>query len=72
MLPECVVMSAFSSSFNLSKKFRKNFISVSQTQIGESADGLNNVQKLILWQANTVSLQFNISEDWNFHAKCAL
>ena len=50
-------MSTFSSNFNFSKKFRTfdfrewilslqiyNFISVSQNQIGENVDKLNNVE----------------------------
>ena len=54
MLLECIAMSAFSSNFNLSKKFATfdfrvwilslqiyNFISVSQTHIGETVDKLN-------------------------------
>ena len=54
-------MSTFSSNFNFSKKFRTfdfrewilslqiyNFISVSQTQIGENVDKLNNVESYIL------------------------
>ena len=61
MLLECIEMSAFSSKFNLSKKFRTsdfrewilslqiyNFISVSQSQIGENADNLDNVESYIL------------------------
>ena len=54
MLLECIAMSAFSSNFNLSKKFTTfdfrvwilslqiyNFISVSQIHIGETVDKLN-------------------------------
>ena len=57
MILECIAMSTFSSNFNLSKKFRTfdfrvwilslqiyNFISVSQTQIEENVDKLNNVE----------------------------
>ena len=57
MILECIAMSTFSSIFNLSKKFRTfdfrvwilslqiyNFISVSQTQIEENVDKLNNVE----------------------------
>ena len=57
MILECFAMSTFSSNFNLSKKFRTfdfrvwilslqiyNFISVSQTQIGEIVDKLKNVE----------------------------
>ena len=61
MLLECITMSAFSSNFNLPKKFRTfdfrvwilslqiyNFISVSQTQIGQNVDKLNNVYLLFI------------------------
>ena len=79
MLLECIAMSAFWSSFNLSKKFRTfdfrgwilslqiyNFISVSQTQIGENVDELNKVKSYI-WQVITVSFPFKIIiEDWKF------
>ena len=78
MFLECIAMSAFWSSFNLSKKFRTfdfrgwilslqiYFISVSQTQIGENVDELNKL-KVIFWQVITVSFPFNIiSEDWKF------
>ena len=54
-------MSAFSSNFNLSKKFKNfdfrvwilslqiyNFISVSQTQIRENVDERNDVESYIL------------------------
>ena len=61
MLLECISMSAYSRNFNLSKFFRTfgfrvwiyhlkiyNFISVSQTQIGENPDNLNNVESYSL------------------------
>ena len=61
MLLECITMSAFLSNFKLSKKFRTfdfrvsilslqiyNFISVSQTQIGENVDKINNVESYIV------------------------
>ena len=62
LLLECIAMSAFSAAnFNLWKKFRTfdfrvwilslqiyNFISVSQTQIRENVDKLNNVGSYIL------------------------
>ena len=61
MLLECIAMSAFSSNFNLSKKFRTfdfrawilslqicNLISVSETQIGKIVDELNNADSYIL------------------------
>ena len=61
MLLECIAISAFSSNFDLSKKFKSfyfcvwilslqiyNFISVSRTQIRENIDKLNNVESYIL------------------------
>ena len=61
MLLECTAMSAFSSIFNLSRSFRTsdfrawilslqiyNFISVLQTQIGENADNLSNIESYIM------------------------
>ena len=61
MLLECITMSAFSSNFNLPKKFRAfdfrvwilslqiyNFISVLQTKIGQNVDKLNNVYLLFI------------------------
>ena len=61
MVLECIAMSVLSSIFNLSKNFRTsnfrvailslqicNFISVSQTQIRENANDLNNVKSYIL------------------------
>ena len=69
MLLECIAMSAFSSNFNLSKKFRTfdfrvwilllqiyNFISVWQSQIRENVDKLIML-KVIFWQVITVSFQ---------------
>ena len=61
MVLECIAMSVLSSIFNLSKNFRTsnfrvsnlalkicNFISVSQIQITENANNLNNVESYIL------------------------
>ena len=61
VLLECIALSASSSNFNWPKKFRTfdfrvwilslqiyNIISVSQTQIGENVDKLNNFESYIL------------------------
>ena len=69
MFLECIAVSAFSSNFNLSKKFRTfdfrvwilllqiyNFISVWQSQIRENVDKLIML-KVIFWQVITVSFQ---------------
>ena len=69
MLLECIATSAFSSNFNLPKKFRTfdfrvwllslkiyNFISVSQAQIRVNVDKVNNVESFT--QLITVSFQY--------------
>ena len=75
MLVECIAMSAFSSNFNLSKKFRTLIFAYEfyhykyTTLLACHSPKLENLimLKVVFWQVITVSFQFNIiSEGWNF------